>query len=264
MGELQKREWIPWTENLDELETAVCDFLEIRSLDEKPTLPVAARRSDAYGDLSPSQTAWLFCAKHEASAVDVPAFSKRELEGALPTLPRMSVNEAGMSRVVPTLCAVGVRVVFVPHMKGSRTDGAAFWLDARAPVVALSFRYDRIDSFWFTLMHELAHVSQGHALRGWLDTDLVGESAVPTADKPQEEQEADRLASDWLIPRDALAGFVRRTRPYFSAPKVAAFATSVGVHPGIVVGRLQHMGEIPWRNLRRMLTKARDLLTQKG
>ena len=30
-------------------------------------------------------------------------------------------------------------------------DGAAFWLDGRAPVIALSLRYDRIDWFWFVL-----------------------------------------------------------------------------------------------------------------
>lgn len=255
--ELQKRAWIGQTRTLDELEGEVCAFLEIGSLDEKPKLPVAARRSDGYGDLSASQTAWVFRAKHVAAALDAPGFSKRKLQATLPTLPRLSVNEAGMAQVVPMLAAAGVRVVFVPHIKGSRTDGAAFWLNARSPVVALSFRYDRIDWFWFTLMHELAHVLQGHAVGGRIDMDLVGRSPAPTAKKPKDEREADRLASDWLIPPKPLAAFVRETRPYFSARKVAAFAAEVGVHPGIVVGRLQHIGEIPYRNLRRLLVKAR-------
>ena len=57
-----------------------------------------------------------------------------------------------------------------------------------------------------------------------------------------------------------LATFVRDTRPFFSARRVRAFAREAGVHPGIVVGRLQHMGEIPWQNLRRTLVKATDLL----
>ena len=150
--------------------------------------------------------------------------------------------------------------MFVPHVKGARTDGAAFWLNARAPVVALSFRYDRIDWFWFTLLHEMAHVLQGHARGGRLDTDLVGKAAAPTGRKPKDERQADRLASDWLIPPALLATFVRDTRPFFSARRVRAFAQEAGVHPGIVVGRLQHMGEIPWQNLRRTLVKATDLL----
>jgi len=258
--ELEKRSWIRPTRNLEELEAEVCAFLEIGSPDEKPKLPIAARRSDAYGELSPSQTAWVFRAKHEAAALNVPALSKKKLQEVLPGLSRLSVDRAGMSRVVPTLHALGVRVVFVPHVKGARTDGAAFWLNARSPVVALSFRYDRIDWFWFTLLHEMAHVLRGHALGGRLDTDLVGKSAAPTGQKPKDEQEADRLASDWLIRPGLLATFVRDTRPFFSAKRVRAFAKEAGVHPGIVVGRLQHMGEIPWQNLRPMQVKASDLL----
>ena len=28
-----------------------------------------------------------------------------------------------------------------------------------APVAALTLRYDRLDNFWFTLLHELAHIA---------------------------------------------------------------------------------------------------------
>ena len=260
VAELRRRGWIRQARTLEELEGEVCAFLEVESIDEKPKLPVAARRSDGYGELSPSQTAWAFRAKHEAEGLDVPAFSRPKLEAALPTLPRLSADEAGMARVLPTLAALGVRVVSVPHIKGSRTDGAAFWLDARAPVVALSFRYDRIDCFWFTLMHEFAHVVQGHAAGGRLDADLVGNTAEPTNEKPKDEQQADRMASDWLIPPGPLTAFIRRTRPFFSARKVQEFAEEVGVHPGIVVGRLQHMHEVSYSNLRGMLVKASGLL----
>ena len=45
----------------------------------------------------------------------------------------------------------------VPALPQSFLDGAVFYLDDN-PVVVVTLRYDRIDNFWFTLLHEIAHV----------------------------------------------------------------------------------------------------------
>ena len=260
MREIQRQGWIRKVESLDELEAEVCSFLEIGTVHEKPKLLIAARRAQEDGGPSVSQTAWAFRAKHLAEEMQVQTFDKRRFEALLPKLPGFSVDAERMRRVFPAILNVGVRIVLVPQLEGTRIDGAAFWLDQQSPVVALSFRYDRIDSFWFTLMHELAHIRQGHSRGGRLDSNLVGQSAEPTTQKPRYEQEADRLASEWLIPTAPLTAFIEGTRPYFSASKITEFASATGVHPGIVVGRLQHMREIPWSHSRRMLVKARGLL----
>ena len=39
-------------------------------------------------------------------------------------------------------------------------DGAALKMVDGTPVVALTLRYDRVDNFWFRLLHELAHVGR--------------------------------------------------------------------------------------------------------
>lgn len=267
VNELMRRGWIRKTDDPEQQEAEVCRFLEIGDIDQQPALPIAARRSDGYGELQPAQVAWAFRAKHLATAKDAPKLSPKRFKTAVPSLPRLSVDEAGMRRVLADLEGMGVRTVIVPPLPRTRIDGAMFWLNGNCPVVALSLRYDRIDSFWFTLMHELAHIHQalakskaGQRKGGVLDHDLMGEGAARTEEKPAYERQADELAQRWLIPPDKLHTFIERTRPFYSRKRIERFADEVNVHPGIVLGRLQHMGEVPWRNLRRMLVKASDLL----
>jgi hypothetical protein len=95
-----------------------------------------------------------------------------------------------------------------------------------------------------------------------VDDNLVGPSAEAREDKPKAEQEADRLASGWLLPQDDLEAFIMNTKPYYGKAKVLAFADRAGVHPGIVVGRLQHRGEIPYSHGRGMLVKVRETLLE--
>jgi hypothetical protein len=57
------------------------------------------------------------------------------------------------------------------------------------------------------------------------------------------EKEADRFASDHLIPAAPYRSFVEGGD--FDAECVSAFAASLGIGPGIVVGRLQRDGHLP-------------------
>jgi len=260
LAELLKRRWIEPKEDLDDLEAEICRFLEVSKIDEKPKLFLAPRRSDPHGELSPAQIAWGFRVKHVAIAAETPAFDRQKFGALLPGLAHLSAEDDGLRRAIRRLSNVGVRVVTVPHLPGSKIDGAMFWLSDSAPVAALSLRYGRIDSFWFTLMHELAHVWQNRIEQGVLDDGLLDEDVSERQERPRYETEADELASGWLLPRDKLRAFMRATRPYYTAARVRAFAQSIGVHPALVVGRLQHLGEMGWNNLRGLLGRARDQL----
>ena len=175
-------------------------------------------------------------------------------------LPMLSAEPADLPGAIAELERLGVRFVFVGSLPGAKIDGAAFWLDPTAPVVAVSLRFDRIDSFWFTLMHELAHIHEGHAKTGYLDTELIGATVEQLSNRPEYEKRANRLASQWLIPEEALRAFVRNTRPYFGRKRVREFASRIGVHPGIVVGRLQFLDEIDYGSLRAMQVKVSPYL----
>jgi HTH-type transcriptional regulator/antitoxin HigA len=133
--------------------------------------------------------------------------------------------------------------------------------------VAISMRFDRIDAFWFTLLHELGHVKAGDGKKDDpppVDIDLVGDAAQHSDAKDSRERTADYFASEFLVPKEELNDFIARTRPLYSKKKIVGFAHRIGVHPGIVVGRLQFQKEINFSHNREMLEKVRDILVQSS
>ncbi len=126
----------------------------------------------------------------------------------------------------------GVIFIAEPSVDGLKTDGAVFKLKTGHPVVAMSLRYKRLDNFWFTLMHELAHVALHYEqLDNYIidDLDSISEDIV--------ELEADKLAGDSLIPRH-----IWRTchaRRDLKEASLIAFSEQHGIHPAIVAGRIQ-------------------------
>src|SRR5262249_26485332 len=67
---------------------------------------------------------------------------------------RMSSKANGPLRAIQDLTDKGIAVVIVPPLPGTFLDGAAMASSAGWPVIGLTLRHDRVDSFWFTLMHE--------------------------------------------------------------------------------------------------------------
>jgi len=160
------------------------------------------------------------------------------------------------ARHVPRILAeAGIRFVVVQPLSGSKIDGACFWVD-KSPVVAMSLRFDRIDNFWFVLMHELGHVSKGELS---IDEDMKPEPE--SLEKPGSEIQADQFALDHLIPQEKLAGFMARVGPLYSAKRIEAFARTINVHPGIVVGQLQYRQQVPYSSFRKTLHPIRDIVT---
>jgi HTH-type transcriptional regulator/antitoxin HigA len=214
--------------------------------------------STEYGSFSPAQVAWLQYAAQLASSVDAKPFVKSQFEKKVADIRDLAGNEADVRRIPRFLSEIGVRFVLVEKLKGMKLDGATFWLDKKSPVVALSMRYDRIDHFWFVLCHELAHVLYGEG-QAFVDDDLVGED-LAEADLPEAERKADEFATELLVPKSELDDFIARIRPLYSRKRIIGFANRVGVHPGIVVGQLQHRKEIGFWHSRPLLPKVTDAL----
>ncbi len=259
--DLIKRRWIDANLNdLDQTEQEVCRFLGVDSMEQEPRCAFAARKSERRQAHTRAEIAWVCQARRVASALAAGKYERKRLAAHVAELPKLSVSEAGTRGLSNVLADLGVRFVLVEHLPGTKIDGAAFWLSGHAPVVAVSLRYDRVDWFWFTLLHELAHILRGETQdRTFLDQALVGKDA-DRADVPAWEAEADRVAGDWLIPPARLGAFIAETRPYYSRVAVLRFAESLGVHPAIVVGRLQSRGEIPYTHHRGQLARVRYLL----
>jgi HTH-type transcriptional regulator/antitoxin HigA len=263
---LLRRKWIEESPSLDVLERRVLEFYQIASLEEQPEVWRAAARTGAVvcATLTTEQQAWLMQAKHLAATVQATPFTDQSLEEALPRLRLLLPQEVEVGSVARILADAGIRLVVVEHLPGSRIDGACLWLDDTAPVIALSLRYDRLDYFWHTLLHEIKHVMNRDGLRQHapLDVDLVGQRDEPGADRFEHERDADRYAADFLIPTHEMDDFIARCRPLFSTRQIIGFATRVGVHPAIVVGQLHFRKAIPYRQGRPLLVPVRQLVTK--
>ena len=255
--ELVRRKWIAGSGDANELKRQVLTMFDINDIDEPVVFAAAARKSTGYGHFTPSQLAWLFRARKLASTLSVERFSQKKLRESLPSLRELSVYREDARRVPALLASLGIRFVIVERLQKTKIDGAAFWLRASSPVIAMSHRHDRIDNFWFTLSHEIGHILEGDKLS--LDSELC--ESEPDDDI---EKRADDFASNFLVPKEEMDDFILRVDPLYSKVKIRGFANRISVHSGIVVGQLQGKKKIQHSHSREMLVKVRDLVTSSA
>ncbi|MBI4320651.1 MAG: HigA family addiction module antidote protein [Chloroflexi bacterium] len=262
--EMVKRGWIEPSENVHVLEKRVLDFFGLTTVDEEIHFAHAARKSKARKERTPAQNAWLFRARRLSRAVSAGnAFSQERLQDAIGRLRALLHSVEEIRNVPPILADAGIRFLIVEALPNTGIDGACFWLDANSPVIVLSLRFDRIDAFWHTLMHESGHVKNKDGFYdATLDTHLVGRGVQPSDAMPEFEKEADRFAVETLVPQDALQSFIIGVRPLYSKVRIRLFADRIHVHPGIVLGQLHQRQEIDWSSNREMLDKVRHIITK--
>jgi HTH-type transcriptional regulator/antitoxin HigA len=256
--ELAKRNWIEPSDNLDVLEQRVCRFYRINSIDEEPKLAHSAKASQ-YNERIALQWSWLYRAKELSERVQVSTYSEQKLRAALSKLRTLLVAPEEIRQVPQILAAAGVRLVIVEFLPGAKIDGAAFWLDDNSPVIALSIRFDRINNFWFVLRHEIEHILKRDGLR--VDVELT-EQIQRKETLPPEEVHANEVAVDFVVSSNELDNFIMRVRPLYSEQRILLFAKRIGVHPGLVVGRLHFRDEVPYTHFHRYLVKVREIITQ--
>lgn len=237
--EMIRRGWISASENIDTLENNFASFFATDSTRTRPVFAHAAKRSHPETQVSYIQLAWLFRCRALAVAQVIPQYDSKKLRDAVPKLRALMSAPEEVRHVPKLLAACGVRFVIVEALKGSKIDGACFWIDADKPVIAMSLRLDRIDNFWFVLRHEIEHVLQFHGQEfGFvLDQDVCIELE---ADREEEERVANAAASDFCVAKSELENFIARVQPLFSEQRILLFSQRLQTHPGIVVGQLQN------------------------
>jgi HTH-type transcriptional regulator/antitoxin HigA len=247
--ELIKRGWIA---GAGDLETELCTFLEIPSIWDSPQTRARLRASVQRGPEEPSVVAWLKRVEWLASRQPVSTFDAGALDASLDEIAASSVDPSALTRLPATLAQLGIHFVIVPHLPKTFLDGATFWLDD-GPVVAMTLRYDRTDSFWFTLMHELGHVLLGHA-EGTVDqVDLEGETEPI-------ELEANAFATDRLLVPARLRTLADSLDFAPSMARVESAASELRRHPSILIGHLHHTGVLGYGQGRNYLVKVSPYL----
>jgi HTH-type transcriptional regulator/antitoxin HigA len=151
---------------------------------------------------------------------------------------RLSLLDRGPVLAQEFLFKHGISLIIEPHLPRTHLDGAAIAFWREHPVIGLTLRYDRVDNFWFCLLHELAHLKRhfwdekGDFVPEQFYDDMDAETVDPR------EKEADAIAGEALIPYEAW-----RKSPVSVLPSPQAaekLARELGIHPAIVAGRVRH------------------------
>ncbi|MBH2018498.1 MAG: helix-turn-helix domain-containing protein [Burkholderiales bacterium] len=210
-------------------------------------MEVAYRRSRQDQSDVGAISAWLRMGEKQAEEADGPKYDKVKFENALKTIRSLTSDSPAVfePRMRHLLHDAGVAFVLVPGIPGAHVSGVARWINPTRPLIQLSLYGKTNDKFWFTFFHEAAHIllhanSQAEKKSIFLDDPSAGQS------DDSHEHEANEWAGDYLIARS----FSAELASLKSRAAVIAFAQKMAIHPGIVVGRLQHDGIIPpsWLN----------------
>lgn len=170
-------------------------------------------------------------AKAKVITENIPPFSELSLN-YLNQLARMSVDVQVLKQIPEILSQKGIVVVYCRSLPGMKVDGAVFRLPSGNPVIGMSLRYPRLDSFWFTLMHELAHIVLHLDI---LDNPILDD--LETDSNSDIEIAANHLAKYSFVERRAW----RNCEPKYnkSTDAIVRFAESAGIHRSIVAGLLR-------------------------
>lgn len=244
--ELAKRGFVKSTIKPKEKVVYLRQFFGVASLDYIPdVLPVAFRKQDNESSSHYALASWIRMGELMAGEIETLTFSEKKLKEKIPAFRALTMQEdEDFEPLLEDLCAsCGIAFVTVPHLPKTYANGATKWLNPGKAMVQLSNRYKYADIFWFSFFHELGHILL-HSKK---------ESFAETGEKTGEEAEADRFASECLIPGAKYKAFVSKNR--LTRDSITRFAHDVGIDPGVVVGRLHHDAKIGWSDFQDLQRK---------
>lgn len=196
---------------------------------------VAYRTSQAFESDPGAVSAWLRKGELVAREIVCTTYDETVFKAALQSIRGLTVQppELFQEEVIRLCAAAGVAVAFVPELPKMRASGATWWPTPNKAIILLSLRYKSNDHLWFSFFHEAGHILIHGKKDVFIEDNITNEK----------EEEANRFASDFLIPRQKLRSFLASSR--LSKDAISRFAEELGIAPGIVVGRLQHDSHLP-------------------
>lgn len=153
-------------------------------------------------------------------------------------LAKLSTKDNGPILAQEYLKKYGITLVIEPHFSRTYLDGATILIDKDNPIIGLTLRYDRLDNFWFTLMHELAHIARHYNSSISFFYDEI--EGIKTIDLDEKEREADALAEEALLPKAKWEVSPARLIP--SSMAANSLAQELGIHIAIIAGQIRHKG----------------------
>ena len=151
-------------------------------------------------------------------------------------LVKVSKDENGPILALQRLNETGIILIIEPHLPKTYLDGATILINKDNPIIGITLRYDRLDNFWFTLMHELAHIAIHFDQNISLFYDEI--EGVKGVDINSIEQEADKIAREALVPISKWEASPARLIP--SPMAAQSLANELGIHIAIIAGKMRY------------------------
>ena len=241
LAEMLKRGWFPGFEGrandlADRGEEVLGPLLFPNGKDSRE-LDMAARKTTRKGSSPDALALWAWQARVLQLSENAPVGEyapEAMTESLMRSVISLSRLEDGPQQARRLLDRNGIAVVILGHLPGTHIDGLAMMRHDGHPVIALTLRHDRIDNFWFTLAHELAHVVL-HLSKG--DTTIFLDDLESDARTSRKEKEADAFAANLLIPDDLWEKSGMLKDP--TEQHAHALAIRAHVNAAIVAGRVQ-------------------------
>ena len=261
--EIERKGWFTLERSADGYENLYKSIWNQNELDmsvyEDKAEPYCARQKKTNQEFSKyySRT-WQQIARRKSAFVRVPYFRLDSLQSVIADLTAYTTRMDGVANFIRDINAAGVKFLVLSHLSKTYLDGACF-LDEGNPVVVYTGRYDRVDNFWFTVAHELAHIVlhlNEMPPAGFLDDLHEGEA------KDVREQQADREAEKYL----RVAEILESSRPfvsYFSESKLEELSRVLSIEKSVILGVLQHKGMVEYRKLSKFKRKVLPLIPKE-
>jgi HTH-type transcriptional regulator / antitoxin HigA len=241
-----QQQWIEFYEDKVTQLREVLNFFAVASPEQweeiwSKTISVNYRKSKTFESDDSAVAAWLRKGEIDSESIACADYDANKFKEALQKIRTLTQDSPDMFQPeIVKLCAdSGVALVFVPQLPKTRTCGATHWLSQKKALIQLSLRYKTNDHFWFSFFHEAGHI----LLHGKKEVFLEGKD-IQDNSKQDKEKEADNFAADLLIPPNELKQFIESPQR-LSKEAIQQFAFSIGIAPGIVVGRLQKEKILP-------------------
>ncbi|MBE6015648.1 MAG: addiction module antidote protein, HigA family [Lachnospiraceae bacterium] len=195
--------------------------------------------------------AWVQTAINFSQGIETKSYDAEKLKSYLSEIRSMTLQkpELFLPRMKQIFSECGVAFVLLPNLKNSGVNGAVKWIGDDRAVLAMNNRRLDADIFWFSLFHEVRHVLQRKVKTTFIsytDEEMIEENE-------RLEKDADNFAMNYLIPPVAMRKFA--PTKYTTDEEIIGFAKSIGIHPGIVAGRLQHDGVISHKRCSKLKEK---------
>ncbi|MEA3415791.1 MAG: transcriptional regulator [Thermodesulfobacteriota bacterium] len=150
---------------------------------------------------------------------------------------RLSYFENGPLLAREYLGKQGIHLIVVSHLPKTYLDGAAMLMPDGTPVIGMTLRYDRINNFWFCLLHELAHVAKHLSTAKRIIVDDLDLRRHDAEAEDEIENEADKMTRHGLIPKKVWDN--KPIEGKATAAKVYALSEKLKIHPAIIAGRVR-------------------------